>query len=81
MLENSLTPCNPLWPSRVGCLPSQRLLRFQMGRENQPFLANQPAAKRAKLFWEMREKQARKPYQGSVLTCKGILSDERIQTV
>lgn len=64
MLEN--TPRNLLWPSREGqarCLPSQRLLLFHKGGENQPFLANQPGAKRAKLFWEMRDKQARKPYQ------------------
>lgn len=44
-------------------------------------LQNSLEQKRAKLFWEMRDKQARKPYQRFVLTCKGIFFDERIQRV
>lgn len=84
MLENTLARCNllrPSWEGRARCLPSQRLLHFHKGGGNQPSLANQPGAKRAKLFWEMRDKQARKPYRRFVLTCKGIFFDERIQTV
>lgn len=65
----------------ANCLPAQRLLHFHKGGENQPFLVNQPGAKRAKLFWEMADKHTRKPYQRFVLTCKGIFFDERIQTV
>lgn len=51
---------------------------FHKGIENQLFLAKQPGATRTKLFWEMRDKQARKPYQRFASTCIGIFCNAKV---